>query len=198
MNKPLWQPSQKLKQDSILQDFCKFIDFKSSDSFKELWQWSVKNPEEFWSKFWDYSKIIGDKGSEIIKKDKTFNKSKFFPDSKLNYAENILKKKSNGIAINFLSEKGFEEHITWNNLYEKVCKFSNYLKKLSLKKGDRVAAYVPNKIETIISFLACAKNGIIWSSCSPDFGVQGVVDRFKQIEPKVLITSDHYFYNGKK
>ncbi len=198
MNKPLWQPSQKLKQESILQDFCKFINFKSSDSFKELWQWSVKNPEEFWSKFWDYSKIIGDKGSEIIKKDEIFNKSKFFPDSKLNYAQNILKKKSNDIAINFLSEKGFEEHITWNNLYEKVCRFSNYLKKLSLKKGDRVAAYVPNKIETIISFLACAKNGIIWSSCSPDFGVQGVVDRFKQIEPKVLITSDYYFYNGKK
>mgnify|MGYP001182922389 FL=1 len=198
MNKPLWQPSQKLKQESILQDFCKFIDFKLSDSFKELWQWSVKNPEEFWSKFWDYSKIIGDKGSVIIQKDKVFNKSKFFPDSKLNYAENILKKKSNDIAINFLSEKGFEEHITWNNLYEKVCKFSNYLKKLNLKKGDRVAAYVPNKIETIISFLACAKNGIIWSSCSPDFGVQGVVDRFKQIEPKVLITSDYYFYNGKK
>mgnify|MGYP001497170132 FL=1 len=198
MNKPLWQPSKKLKQDSILQDFCNYINFKSSSNFKELWQWSVKNPEEFWSKFWDYSKIIGDKGSVIIQKDKVFNKSKFFPDSKLNYAENILKKKSNDIAINFLSEKGFEEYITWNNLYEKVCKLSNYLKKLSLKKGDRVAAYVPNKIETIISFLACAKNGIIWSSCSPDFGVQGVVDRFKQIEPKVLITSDYYFYNGKK
>ncbi len=198
MNKPLWQPSKKLKQDSILQDFCHYINFKTSGNFKELWQWSVKNPEEFWSKFWDYSKIIGDKGSVIIQKDKVFNKSKFFPDSKLNYAENILKKRSNDIAINFLSEKGFEEHITWNNLYEKVCKFSNYLKKLSLKKGDRVAAYVPNKIETIISFLACAKNGIIWSSCSPDFGVQGVVDRFKQIEPKVLITSDYYFYNGKK
>ncbi len=198
MNKPLWQPSKKLKQDSILQDFCNYINFKSSSNFKELWQWSVKNPEEFWSKFWDYSKIIGDKGSVIIQKDKAFNKSKFFPDSKLNYAENILKKKSNDIAINFLSEKGFEEYITWNNLYEKVCKLSNYLKKLSLKKGDRVAAYVPNKIETIISFLACAKNGIIWSSCSPDFGVQGVVDRFKQIEPKVLITSDYYFYNGKK
>ena len=198
MNKPLWQTSRKLKQESILQDFCKFIDFKSSGSFKELWQWSVKNPEEFWSKFWDYSKIIGEKGSEILKKDKIFNKSKFFPDSKLNYTENILKKKSNDIAINFLSEKGFEENITWNNLYEKVCKFSNYLKKLRLKKGDRVAAYVPNKIETIISFLACAKNGIIWSSCSPDFGAKGVVDRFKQIEPKVLITSDYYFYNGKK
>ena len=198
MNKPLWQPSQKLKKNSILQDFCHFINFKSSNNFKELWLWSIKNPEEFWSKFWDYSKIIGDKGSEIIKKDKIFNNSKFFPESKLNYTENILKKKSNDIAINFLSEKGFEEHISWNELYEKVCKFSNYLQKLNLKKGDRVAAYVPNKIETIISFLACAKNGIIWSSCSPDFGVQGVVDRFKQIEPKVLITSDYYFYNGKK
>ena len=198
MNKSLWQPSKKLKQDSILQDFCHFINFKSPSNFKELWQWSIKNPEEFWSKFWDYSKIIGDKGSEILKKNKIFNQSKFFPDAKLNYAENILKKKSDDIAINFLSEKGFEEHISWNELYEKVCKFSNFLKKINLKKGDRVAAYVPNKIETIISFLGCAKNGIIWSSCSPDFGVQGVVDRFKQIEPRVLITSDYYFYNGKK
>ena len=198
MNKPLWQPSQKLQQGSILQDFCHFINFKSSYNFKELWQWSIKNPEEFWSKFWDYSKIIGDKGSEIIKKNEIFNQSKFFPDSKLNYAENILKKKFNKIAINFLSEKGYEDHISWNNLYEKVCKFSNYLKKINLKKGDRVAAYVPNKIETVISFLGCAKNGIIWSSCSPDFGVQGVVDRFKQIKPRILITADYYFYNGKK
>ncbi len=198
MNKPLWQPSEKLKENSLLRDFCKFINFQSSFNFKEIWQWSIDNPNEFWSKFWDYSKIIGDKGSEIIKKDNVFNKTKFFPDSKLNYTENILKKKSDKIAINFLSEKGFEESITWNELYEKVCKFSSYLKKLNLQKGDRVAAYVPNKIETIICFLACAKNGIIWSSCSPDFGVQGVVDRFKQIEPKVFITCDYYYYNGKK
>ena len=198
MNKPLWQPSEKLKEKSLLSDFCKFINFQSSLNFKEIWQWSIDNPNEFWSKFWDYSKIIGDKGSEIIKKDNVFNKTKFFPDSKLNYTENILKKKSDKLAINFLSEKGFEENITWNELYEKVCKFSSYLKKLNLQKGDRVAAYVPNKIETIICFLACAKNGIIWSSCSPDFGAQGVVDRFKQIEPKVFITCDYYYYNGKK
>ena len=79
-----------------------------------------------------------------------------------------------------------------------MCRFSYYLKSTGLKKGDRVAAYVPNKIETIISFLACAKIGVIWSSCSPDFGTQGVVDRFKQIEPKIFITSDQYFYNGKR
>ena len=198
MKKSLWQPSEQKKQDSLLEDFSKFINFRSDKNFKSLWEWSVKNPEKFWSKFWDYSKIIGDKGKEIIKESKTFNQTKFFPESKINYAENILKKKNDDIAIHFLSEKGFEESISWRNLYKKVCKFSAYLKILNLKKGDRVAAYVPNKIESIISFLACAKNGIIWSSCSPDFGIQGVVDRFKQIEPKLLITSDHYFYNGKK
>ena len=198
MEKPLWQPSEKKKQNSLLEDFSKFINFKSDKNFKNLWEWSVKNPEKFWSEFWDYSKVIGDKGKEIIKKNKIFNQVKFFPDSKINYAENILKKKNDDVAIHFLSEKGFEESITWKDLYIKVCKLSAYLRTLDLQKGDRVAAYVPNKIESIICFLACAKNGIIWSSCSPDFGTQGVVDRFKQIEPKVFITCDYYFYNGRK
>ena len=198
MNTPLWKPSEQKAQESVLEDFSRFVNAKSNKNFKELWKWSVNNPELFWSKFWDYSKIIGEKGKEVIRKNKIFNKTKFFPNAKINYSENILKKKNNDIAINFLSESGFEENITWKLLYEKVCKFSFYLKSLDLKKGDRVAAYVPNKIESIISFLACAKIGVIWSSCSPDFGIQGVVDRFKQIEPKVLITSDHYFYNGKK
>jgi len=198
MNIPLWKPNNQKKEDSLLKDFSKFINLKTSNNFKDLWKWSVENPKIFWSKFWDYSKIIGDKGKETILKDKVFNKTKFFPDSKLNYSENILKKRSDLNAIGFLSESGYEENITWNDLYKKVCKLSAYFKTLSLKKGDRVAAYVPNKIESIVSFLACAKNGIIWSSCSPDFGVQGVVDRFKQIKPKILITSDHYFYNGKK
>ena len=198
MKKPLWSPSEQKKKDSLLEDFSKYINFRSDANFKSIWEWSIKNQEKFWSKFWDYSKIIGDKGEKIIKKNEIFNQVKFFPESKINYAENILKKRNNDTAINFLSEKGFEENISWKDLYEKVCKFSAYLKKINLKKGDRVAAYVPNKIESIISFLACAKNGIIWSSCSPDFGTQGVVDRFKQIQPKVLITSDYYFYNGKK
>ena len=198
MKKILWKPSEQKIKESTLLDFTKYINFKSDNNFKKLWEWTVLNPEIFWSKFWDYSKIIGNKGKEIIRKDNVFNKTKFFPDSKINYSENILKKRNNEIAINFLSESGFEENISWKLLYEKVCKFSSYLKSLDLKKGDRVAAYVPNKIETVISFLACAKNGIIWSSCSPDFGTQGVIDRFNQIEPKVLITCDYYFYNGKK
>ena len=198
MNKPLWQPSDVKKEESLLEEFSKFINFNSDKNFQNLWEWSIKNPEKFWSKFWDYSKIIGDKGKETIRKNKIFNKTKFFPDSKINYTENILKKKTDDIAIHFLSEKGFEESITWKDLHKKVCKFSAYLKTLDLKKGDRVAAYVPNKIESVISFLACAKNGIIWSSCSPDFGTLGVIDRFKQIEPSIFITCDYYFYNGKK
>jgi len=201
-SKPLWKPKAEEVETSLLNLFFNYLEknkhLKNNRIFADLWKWTIKNPDIFWSEFWDFSKIIGDKGKRVIDKNKIFNQNKFFSDSKINYAENILKKKSNDIAINFLSESGLEEKISWNSLYEKVCKFSFYLKSLSLKKGDRVAAYVPNKIETIISFLACAKNGIIWSSCSPDFGSQGVIERFKQIEPKVLITSDYYFYNGKK
>jgi len=198
MNKPLWRASKQRVNDSNLSDFLKFINFKEDYDFKKIWKWSVLNPKIFWSKFWDYSKIIGHKGKKIIEENKVFNKTIFFPDSKINYTENILKKKSNNIAIGFLSETGLEEKISWNELYKNVCKVSFYFKSLNLKKGDRVAAYVPNKIETIICFLACAKNGIIWSSCSPDFGERGVINRFKQIKPKILITSDYYFYNGKK
>ena len=197
MNKPLWQPSIKKREESLLMEFSKFVELKPS-SFNELWEWSIDNPKIFWSKFWDFSKMIGDKGEEIIRFDKIFNKTRFFPDAKINYAENILKKKTEETAIGFLSESGYKEKITWNELYLKVCKLSWYFKSLNIKAGDRIAGYVPNKIESVISFLACAKNGIIWSSCSPDFGIQGVVDRFKQIEPKVLITCDYYFYNGKK
>ena len=197
MNKPLWQPSTDKRENSLLMDFCKFVELNPK-SFNSVWKWSVENPKIFWSKFWDFSKIIGDKGKEIINFNEVFNKTRFFQDSKLNYSENILKKKTNEIAIGFLSESGYQEKISWNELYSKVCKLSAYFNKINLTAGDRVVGYVPNKIEAIVSFLACAKNGIIWSSCSPDFGVRGVIDRFKQIEPKVLITCDYYFYNGKK
>ncbi len=134
MQKFLWEPSSNKKEESLLEDFSNFINHKSNYNFKTLWKWSVDHPEEFWSKFWDYSKIIGDKGKEIIKFNKIFNKTKFFPDSKLNYTENILKKKTSDPAISFLSEKGFEEEISWEQLYIKVCKFSNYLKSIGLKK----------------------------------------------------------------
>ncbi len=201
-SKILWKPKTKEIKNSLINIFFNRLEkkkyLKNNQNFQDLWKWTINNPDVFWSEFWDFSKIIGTKGKNVINENKVFNKTKFFYDSKINYTENIVKKRTSDVAINFLSESGFEEMISWKSLYEKVCKFSSYLKKLDLKKGDRVAAYVPNKIETVICFLACAKNGIIWSSCSPDFGSQGVIERFKQIEPKILITSDHYFYNGKR
>ena len=133
MNNFLWKPSKDKVKNSLLEEFSKFSNLKPNSSFKEIWNWSVKNPKIFWSKLWDFSKIVGDKGEEIIRENKVFNETKFFPDSKINYAENILKKKNDEIAINFLSENGFEDSITWKHLNEKVCKFSTYLKSLKLQ-----------------------------------------------------------------
>ena len=198
----LWSANEEIKKNSNLRRFCKYLDKKNhlkyTENFEILWKWSVQNPEIFWSEVWDFTNIKGEKKGKIIKKNNIFYKNIFFPESKLNYAENLLPKKNKDIALSFLSENGLRKKITWKNLYENVCKFSYFLKKIHLKEKDRVAAYVPNTIETIISFLSASKNGLIWSSCSPDFGVQGVIDRFLQIKPKILITSDYYFYNGKK
>ncbi len=198
----LWTADRASKERSNLEFFRKHINkkklFKCGQNFKKLWMWSVKNPETFWSEIWNFTKIKGIKGKKILRKNKIFYKNIFFPDSKLNYAENLLPKDNNEIALVFASENGLKKKISWKKLYDSVCKFSYFLKKINLKEKDRVAAYVPNKIDTIIAFLATSKNGLIWSSCSPDFGVQGVVDRFLQIKPKILITCEYYFYNGKK
>ena len=201
-NKLLWSADKARKKNSSIKNFADKISQKYkidfSDDFLKLHDWSIKNPSNFWSEYWDYANIIGKKGNQIIDSDKVFYKNKFFSDSKINFAENLLIKNNNDIAIHSLKENGLNESVTWRELREKVFKISSFLNKIGLVKNDRVAAYVPNVIETVISFLAAAKNGCIWSSCSPDFGIQGVVDRFKQIEPKVLFTCDYYFYNGKK
>ncbi len=198
----LWSVNEEVRKKSKLESFCRYLDkkklLKYRGNFKHLWNWSIRNPEVFWSEVWDFTKIKGIKGKKIIKKNKVFYKNSFFPDSKLNYAENLLVKKNNEIALKFLSENNIEKEITWKKLYNDVCRFSSYLKKLNLKEKDRISAYVPNTIETVISFLAASKNGLVWSSCSPDFGLQGVVDRFAQIKPKILITCEYYYYNGKK
>ena len=201
-NKLLWHADERRKENSNIRKFAEKISQKYkinfNDSFIDLYNWSIKNPEDFWSEYWDYSNIIGSKGNEIITKDKSFYKNQFFKDSKINFAENLLIKNNDDTAICSLKENGLEENISWKKLRENVFKISYFLKELGLSKNDRIAGYVPNTIETVISFLSTAKNGYIWSSCSPDFGIQGVVDRFKQIEPKVLFTCDYYFYNEKK
>ena len=198
----LWSANETYKKNSQLEKFCTKLEekklFKKTSNFKDLWLWSIKNPSIFWSEVWDFTKIKGIKKGVSIKKNKIFYKNIFFPEAKINYAENLLVKKNNQTAINFLSECGIEKNITWKQLYENVCKFSYYLKKIKLKEKERVAAYVPNTIEAVTAFLATSKNGRIWSSCSPAFGADGVIDRFAQIKPKVLITCEYYLYNGKK
>ena len=198
MNKNyLWKASDIKINNSNINRFSKQIEKKFNlnfyKKFNSLWCWCIENNDLFWSEVWDFSNIKGFKS-----KSKLFYKNKFFPDAKLNFAENLISLKSKEIAVFSLKENGAEDFITWENPFNDVCKFSDYLNKINIKKGDVVAAYVPNTIETIVTFLGSTKNGCIWSSCSPDFGPQGVIERFKQIEPKILITCDHYFYNGKK
>lgn len=201
-NTQLWIASSETIKNSNIKKFSNLIEKKYNinfeNNFQKFHKWSVNNLEKFWSEYWDFGEIKGDKGSQIISKDKIFHRNKFFKDSKLNFAENLLSKNNDEIAIHSLKENGEHENISWEQLNINVKKLSSFFKFFDLKKGDRIAGYVPNTIETIVSFLATSKNGLIWSSCSPDFGIQGVIDRFKQIEPKILVTCDQYNYNGKK
>ena len=201
MNKKLWEASPGQKKKSLLSSYEQFISKKFKKRFNQKYdnilKWSIENPGNFWSSIWDFSEIKGFKSKIKIKKSKIFYKNKFLPNSKLNFAENLLSKNNKNKAITFVSENGFREERSWYELNINVSKISKFLKSIKIKKKDRVAAYMPNTIETIEAFIASSSLGAIWSSCSPDFGVKGVVERFSQISPKVLFVVDKYFYNGK-
>ncbi|MDB4192672.1 acetoacetate--CoA ligase [Candidatus Pelagibacter sp.] len=201
MNKKLWEASLSQKKKSLLSSYEQFISKKFKKRFNQKYdnilKWSIENPGNFWSSIWDFSEIKGFKSKIKIKKSKIFYKNKFLPNSKLNFAENLLSKNNKNKAITFVSENGFREERNWYELNINVSKISKFLKSIKIKKKDRVAAYMPNTIETIEAFIASSSLGAIWSSCSPDFGVKGVVERFSQISPKVLFVVDKYFYNGK-
>ncbi len=202
MSKKLWQPSLIEKRNSNLFAFENYISEKLHRKFnrnyENLLKWSIKNSPEFWSKFWDFSKIKGIKSKEKFKKSKIFYKNLFLPGSKLNFGENLLSKNNQEKAVTFVSENGFREERSWIQLNLNTSKILKFFKKINIKKGDRVAAYMPNTIETVEAFIATTSSGSIWSSCSPDFGSKGVIERFSQINPKVLLITDQYFYNGKK
>ncbi len=202
MSKKLWQPSLIEKKNSNLFAFENYISkklkIKFNRNYKKLLNWSIKNSHEFWSRFWDFSKIKGIKSNKNFRKSKTFYKNLFLPGSRLNFGENLLSKNNDEKAVTFISENGFREERSWRQLNLNTNKISKFLKKINIKKGDRVAAYMPNTIQTVEAFIATTSLGGIWSSCSPDFGSKGVVERFSQINPKVLFITDQYFYNGKK
>ena len=202
MSQKLWEASKKTKKNSELFAFENFIskrlNQKFQNDYKKIHEWSVKNSQDFWNIFWDFSKIKGSKGKLKIKKSKIFYKNIFLPNSKLNFGENLLSKNNKEKAATFISENGFREIRNWNELNQNVSKILKFLKDIKIKKEDRIVAYMPNTIETVEAFIASVSLGAIWSSCSPDFGTKGVIERFSQINPKVLFVTNEYFYNGKR
>ena len=201
MNK-LWSASKKQRLNSNLYKYERFLNLKYkikfSLNYNRILNWSIKNPGNFWDSIWDFCKVKGTKGNIKIIKSKTFYKNNFLPKNKLNFADNILSKNDNSKAITFISENGFKKIRSWRELNKNVRKIFSFFEKIKIKKGDRVAAYLPNLIETVEYFVATSAIGGIWSSCSPDFGAKGAIERFAQITPKILIIADRYFYNGKE
>ena len=202
MTKKLWQASINQKKNSNLFKFENYIsqkfDKKFNNDFQKILNWSIKNSSEFWSSFWDFTKINGLKSNKKIRKSKIFYKNLFLPGSKLNFANNLLAKNDKKKAATFISENGFREERSWEKLNQNTNKLVQFLKNKKIYPKDRVAAYMPNTIETVEAFMSTSAIGAIWSSCSPDFGVKGVIERFSQISPKILFITDQYFYNGKK
>jgi len=200
--KKLWIPPKNLKIKSNLFKFEKFVSKRYRVNFnlnyQKILKWSIKNSPYFWDAVWDFCKVKGTKGKKKIIKSKIFYRNNFLPNYKLNFTENILSKNNTSKAITFISENGFKEIKTWRNLNDDISKLIQLFKKLKLKNKDRVAGYMSNTIETIEGFLATSAVGAIWSSCSPDFGVNGVIERFSQINPKILLVTDRYYYNGKE
>ena len=202
MKNNLWKSSEELVKNSNLNNFEKFIsknyNLSFNNDYKKIYKWSIENLGEFWKSVWNFGKIKGKLGKNFFISSNIFYKSKFLNDSFLNYSENLLKKDDDSKALTFISENGYKEHRSWKELKNNTIKLSNWLKEINITKNDRVVAYLPNCIETVEAYLSSALVGAIWSSCSPDFGIRGVIERFSQINPKVLFIIDKYFYNGKE
>jgi len=166
-------------------------------NYRDLHAWSVENREAFWDLLWDFCGVIGEKGMRRLIDDKMPG-AKFFPDAKLNYAENLLRRHDSSTAILFRGEDKALRRFSYTELDELVSRLQQALAAAGIKKGDRVAAMLPNLPESVALLLAVSSIGAIFSSCSPDFGERGVIDRFGQIEPKLFFVCDGYWYNGKR
>lgn len=196
----LWEPSAQFKEQSNLVRYMKWLEIhkqKSFDTYETLWEWSVTEVEEFWESLWDFFEIQASEPYTRVLSTHQMPGAKWFEGAKLNYTEHIFRNmRPNERAILSKSELRPLEEMTWQQLYDEVALFADRLKASGIQSGDRVVAYIPNITEAIVAFLACASIGATWSSCSPDFGSPTVIDRFKQIEPKILIAVDGYRYGG--
>ncbi len=200
VTQPLWKPSAALVEGSVINSFRAHIENTHQctlPDYQALWQWSVDHTDLFWSDVWDFCGVIGDKGDILLDNPDRMPGAAFFPQARLNFAENLLRRRDDAPAIIFRDEQKRERILSFAALYDLVSRWAQALKEAGVGEGDRVAACMPNMPETIIAMLATTSLGAIWSSASPDFGVQGLVDRFGQIEPTVFIAVDGYYYNGK-
>ena len=193
---PLWSPSDSHLSKAQVTKFQNLYHY--SHDIDLFWQETIDEPERFWSNIWDFCAIKGEKGERIIIHSEHIKDTRFFPDAKLNYAENLLSNTGSEIAVDFIGENGVKKNISWDELRSHVAHLQSFLRSKNIKSGDRIAGFVPNTIEALIAMLAATSLGAVWSSASPDFGKAGVLDRFGQIEPKILFSSDYYYYNGKK
>ena len=193
--KPLWTPSAQRVASSEL---ARFMKLAGRASYEELHRWSIERSAEFWELVWRFGEVRGEMGQRRVIDADRMPGARWFPDARLNYAENLLRGRDAGPAIIFWGEDRIKRRLSQRQLYDLVSRIAQALADAGVKKGDRVAGYLPNVPEATAALLASASLGAVWSSCSPDFGVQGVLDRFGQIEPKILFCADGYIYGGKE
>ncbi len=198
---PIWEPTPAQVESAALTEFAAWLARErgvETDGYRELWQWSVDEPEAFWGALWDYFEILSDAPYEQVLSSREMPGTEWFPGTRLNYAEHVFRGHADSdVALVHASELRELAELSWGELRAEVARVAAGLGELGVGEGDRVVAYLPNLAEAVVGFLATASLGAIWSSASPDFGADSVVDRFAQVEPKVLIAVDGYRYGGK-
>src|SRR6266480_54324 len=198
----LWQPSEGAIEQAQITQFARQIVRKRRlelNSYPEFYRWTVEHPEEFWSDVWDFCGVIASRrGSSVLVDGDKMPGARWFPEARLNFAENLMRRGDRGDAFVLWDERGLQRRVSFAELYSDVSRAVQALQALGLRAGDRAAAFIPNIPEAGMLALAALSQGIVWSSCSPDFGVDGVVERFGQIEPKVLFCADGYRYHGQE
>jgi acetoacetyl-CoA synthetase len=201
MDEPLWQPSPERIACAHLTAFIAAVkrDHGASvDDYPSLYRWSISHPDLFWNAVWQFCGVVGEqRGTPVLVNADRMPGAQWFPEARLNFAENLLRRRDDATAIVFRGEDMVRSEITYAELYAEVSRLAQALRAAGVERGDRIAAYMPNLPGTIIAMLAATSIGATFSSCSPDFGVQGVLDRFGQIEPKILFATDGYFYGGR-
>jgi acetoacetyl-CoA synthetase len=201
MAKMLWKPSEAKVKSSHMYRFMNLINKKHRKKFKEyaqLYEWSVENIPDFWAAMWEFAEIKASKPyKKVVDDPKKLPGAKWFSGARLNFAENLLRYQDDHVALIFLGEDHEVRKVTYGELYEEVARLAKPLREAGVKPGDRVVGFVPNMPEAIFAMLAAASVGATWSSCSPDFGIKGVLDRFGQIKPKILFTANGYWFKGK-